>query len=95
MVAPASVYLRSRREYTGGIQAWDYPKDQGPKLLTVNGAVRWDSCRLAMIGAALGERYASLGEAEEKVSAIRYLRIVLGLYCELGQRAYEIWDLES
>jgi len=94
METPASVYVRSRREYTGSIQLWDYPKEQRTKLVTVNGAVRWDSERLVMISTALSGRYVSFEEAGDGVWAIRYRHVSLGYYCELDQRVYEIEDLE-
>lgn len=94
MKTPGSIYERSERVYTGSIQAWDYPKEQRPKLVTVNGAVRWDSSHLIMISTALSGRYVGFEEVGDGIWRIMYRHVALGYYCEFDGHMYEIEDLE-
>lgn len=94
METPASMYVKSQREYTGNIQEWVYSKEQRPKLVTVNGAVRWSSERLIMISTALSGRFVAFEEAGDGIWRILYRHVALGFYCELDGKVYEIEDLE-
>lgn len=94
MKTPAEEYVKSARDYHGVITAWDYSKDQRPKLVTVNGAVRWDTHHLVMISTALSGRYVGFEEAGDGIWRIWYRHVTLGYYSELAGRVFEIEDLE-
>jgi transposase InsO family protein len=94
MKTPAEEYIKSNREYHGVIRAWDYDKDQRVKLVTVNGAVRWNADRLVMISTALSGRYVGFEEVGDGVWRIWYRHVALGYYSELAGRVFEIEDLE-
>lgn len=94
MKTPAEEYVKSVRNYHGVITAWDYSKEQRPKLVTVNGAVRWDTNHLVMISTALSGRYVGFEEAGDGIWRIWYRHVALGYYSELAGRVFEIEDLE-
>lgn len=94
MKTPANVYRRSNREYNGTIQAWDYSKEQRPKLVTVNGAVRWNVDHLIMISTALSGRYVAFEEVADGIWRIMYRHVALGYFSELAGKVFEIEDLE-
>ena len=94
MKTPADEYIKSARDYLGVITAWDYSKEQRPKLVTVNGAVRWDTNHLVMISTALSGRYVGFEEAGDGIWRIWYRHVALGYYSELAGRVFEIEDLE-
>lgn len=94
MKTPAEVYKRSEREYNGVIRPWDYTKEQKAKLVTVNGAVRWDVDHLVMISTALSGRYVGFEEVGDGIWRIMYRHVALGYYSELADKVYEIEDLD-
>lgn len=94
MKTPAEEYVKSAREYQGVITPWDYSKEQRTKLVTVNGAVRWDTNHLVMISTALSGRYVGFEEAGDGIWRIWYRHVALGYYSELAGRVFEIEDLE-
>lgn len=94
MKTPAEEYVKSAREYRGVITPWDYSKEQRPKLVTVNGAVRWNTNNLVMISTALSGRYVGFEEAGDGIWRIWYRHVALGYYSELAGRVFEIEDLE-
>ena len=94
MKTPAEEYVKSARNYHGVITAWDYSKEQRTKLVTVNGAVRWDTNHLVMISTALSGRYVGFEEAGDGIWRIWYRHVTLGYYSELAGRVFEIEDLE-
>jgi transposase InsO family protein len=94
MQTPASVYERSSREYTGSILPWNYAANQLPKLVTVNGAVRWNSEHLVMISTALSGRYVGFEEIGDGLWRIMYRHVALGYYSEQAGKVFEIEDLD-
>jgi len=94
MKTPTEVYRKSERVYTGTIKAWDYNKEQHPKLVTVNGAVRWNNERLLMISTALSGRYVGFEEVADGIWRIMYRHVALGYYSELADKVFEIEDLD-
>lgn len=89
MKTPSEMYRRSDRTYTGRIESWDYPEEVRTKLVTVNGAVRWDSEGFVMISTALSGRYVGFKEEENGVWSIWYRHVHLGYYSDRTRRVYE------
>lgn len=89
MKTPADVYKRSARVYTRNVREWDYDKALQTKLVTVNGAVRWNSERFVMITTALAGRYVGFKDEGNGVWSIWYRHVLLGYFSERTNTVYE------
>jgi hypothetical protein len=80
------------REYPRFIRDWDYPKEVTPRLVTVNGAIRFNSEHLVMVSTALSGRYIGLEEVEDGIYLFWYRHVQLGYYSKVTNTVYEIED---
>ena len=92
MKTPDEVHRKSPRVYNRKIQEWDYDKQLALRLVTVNGAIRWDKKHFVMISTALAGRYVGVEEVDDGVWAIWYRHVQLGLYSERTGKVYEVED---
>jgi len=92
MSTPSEVHVLSPREYPKVIRDWDYPKEAKTKLVTVNGAIRFDSDHLVMVSTTLSGRYIGLEEVEDGIWILSYRHVRLGCYSEQTNEVYEIED---
>lgn len=92
MRTPSEVHERGVREYPRFIRDWDYPKEVTPRLVTVNGAIRFNSEHLVMVSTALSGRYIGLEEVEDGIYLFWYRHVQLGYYSEVTNMVYEIED---
>ena len=60
MKTPEEVHTWSSREYPRVIHDWDNEHGMDPKMVTVNGAMRWKDKGFVMISSALGGKYVGL-----------------------------------
>lgn len=92
MKTPEEVHIRSIREYPNKIPEWYYPKESRTKIVTVNGAIRFDSERLVMVSTALSGRYIGLEEIEQGIWLMYYRHVQLGYFSERTNEVYEVED---
>ena len=64
MKTPAEVHKSSERVYTRKVQEWSYEKSLQTRLVTVNGAIRWNVERFVMVSTALSGRYVGVEEVD-------------------------------
>jgi len=89
MKTPCEVHKKSDRVYTRRIREWDYDKALQTKLVTVNGAVRWNSEYFVMISTALSGRYVGFRDEGNGVWGIWYRHVLLGYFSERTKLVYE------
>lgn len=92
MQTPISVHKPSKREYPRRVQDWSYPTEYKQKLVTVNGALRWNKDGLIMVSTALGGRYVGLEPVEDAVWIVYYRHVPLGILDERMKRVYELGE---
>ena len=64
MKTPSEVHKFSERVYNRKVQDWCYDKDLQIKLVTVDGAIRWNAERFVMVSTALSDRYVGVEEID-------------------------------
>ncbi len=89
MKTPADVHRKSDRVYTRIVREWDYDNVLITKMVTVNGAVRWNSERFVMISTALAGRYVGFKDEGNGVWGIWYRHVLLGYFSERTTMVYE------
>jgi len=94
MKTPAEVHTWSNREFPRRIRDWDYEKDIMPKMVTVNGAIRWKNKGFAMISTALGGKYVGLSAVDDGLWLVYYRHVALGYFCERTMKVYELNDFD-
>lgn len=94
MLTPSEIHVRSLKEFPRRIENWDYPKTMRQKLVTVNGALRWNKDGLIMISTALTGRYVGLECMDDGVWLVHYRNFPLGVLSERTKRVYELEDYE-
>lgn len=94
MKTPAEVHKSSERVYTRKVQEWSYEKSLQTRLVTVNGAIRWNVERFVMVSTALSGRYVGVEEVDNGVWALWYRHVQLGYYSERENKVYEVEDWE-
>ena len=62
------------------------------KLVTVNGALRWNKDGLIMVSTALAGRYVGLEPVEDAVWIVYYRQVALGILHERMKRVYELGE---
>jgi len=92
MQTPSAVHKRSKREYPRRVQEWSYPSEMKQKLVTVNGALRWNKDGLIMVSTALAGRYVGLEPVEDAVWIVYYRQVALGILHERMKRVYELGE---
>ena len=92
MKTPSDVHIRSEREYPGIIRDWDYKTTYQPKMVTVNGAMRWKDKGFVMISTALSGKYIGLDELDDGVWGVYYRQVALGYFSERTMKVYEVED---
>jgi transposase InsO family protein len=94
MKTPAEVHTWSSREYPRRIRDWDYEKDITPKMVTVNGAIRWKDKGFAMISTALGGKYVGLSAVDDGLWLVYYRHVALGYFCERTMKVHDLNDFD-
>jgi len=89
MKTPCEVHKKSDRVYTRRIREWDYDNVLQTKLVTVNGAVRWNSEYFVMVSTALSGRYIGFKDEGNGVWGIWYRHVLLGYFSERTKMVYE------
>lgn len=92
MKTPAAVHKRSKREYPRRVQEWSYPSEMRQKLVTVNGALRWNKEGFIMVSTALAGRYVGLDPVDDGVWVVYYRQVALGVLNERVKRVYELGE---
>lgn len=92
MKTPKEIHKTSKREYPRRVQDWCYPSEMKQKLVTVNGALRWNKEGLIMVSTALAGRYVGLQAIEDGVWIVYYRHVPLGVLSERTKRVYEIGE---
>jgi integrase len=67
MKTPEAVHTWSSREYPRMVRDWDYEHGMDPKMVTVNGAIRWKDEGFVMVSSALGGKYVGLQPVQDGV----------------------------
>jgi transposase InsO family protein len=94
MNTPMEVHRISKRVYARKLEDWTYAASLKLKLVTVNGALRWDSDGLIMVSTALAGRYVGLEEVDSGVWIVYYRHVALGVLLERTKRVYEMEDYQ-
>jgi hypothetical protein len=94
MNTPMEVHRISKRVYARKLEDWTYAASLKLKLVTVNGALRWDSEGLIMVSTALAGRYVGLEEVDSGVWIVYYRHVALGVLSERTKRVYEMEDYQ-
>ncbi len=90
--ASGSTYWSSR-EYPRRIRDWDYEKDITPKMVTVNGAIRWKDKGFAMIRQRWGGKYVGLIPLRWTLACV-LPTCCIGYFCEQTMKVYELNDFD-
>jgi len=94
MKTPNEVHKESKREYPRRVEEWVCPAEMKMKLVTVNGALRWNSDGLIMVSTALSGKYVGLEEVGNGVWIVYYRHVALGVLSEKTKRVYELEDYQ-
>jgi len=94
MKTPNEVHKESKREYPRRVEEWVYPAEMKMKLVTVNGALRWNSDGLVMVSTTLSGKYVGQEEVENGVWIVYYRHVALGVLSEKTKRVYELEDYQ-
>jgi hypothetical protein len=65
-----------------------------PKMVTVNGAMRWKDKGFVMISSALGGKYVGLQPSRMDCGLVYYRHVPLGYFCERTLKVYELNDFD-
>jgi len=86
---PASVHVRSEREYNEKMISWDYPKLFNVRRVYKNGAIRWGSEHWIMVSTALIYKDNGLEELGNGIWGLFFRCKLLGY---LDEKTYRIQD---
>jgi len=86
---PASVHVRSEREYKEKVTSWDYPKTFNVRRVYKNGAIRWGSEHWIMVSTALIDKDIGLEELGNGIWRVFFRCKLLGY---LDEKTYRIQD---
>jgi len=86
---PASVHVRSEREYNEKVISWDYPKTYNVRRVYKNGAIRWGSEHWIMVSTALIDKSVGLEELGNGIWRVFFRCKLLGY---LDEKIYRIQD---
>lgn len=75
---PASVHVRSNREYSSKIITWDYPANLQVRRVFKNGAIRWGSDNWVMVSTALIDKHIGLEELGNGIWRVSFRSKLLG-----------------
>lgn len=92
MRTPSEVHEVSKRSYSGRIEEWAYATTLKLKMVTANGALRWNSDGFIMVSTALSGKYVGLEEIDTGVWIVYYRHVALGVLSERARRVYELED---
>lgn len=92
MKTPNEVHRKSEREYHHRVMEWTYPTDFKTKLVTVNGALRWEREGLIMVTTALSHKYVGLEPVDDGVWLVYYRHVPLGVFSQRTKRVYGLED---
>lgn len=90
MKTPSDIHKRSNREYPMIIRDWDYPSGITPKMVNVNGAIRWFQGKQVMISTALASKYVGFQEIAGGLWKLYYRHVELGYFEEKSGKVYDI-----
>lgn len=86
---PASVHVRSEREYNEKVISWDNPKTLNVRRVYKNGAMRWGSEHWIMVSTALIDKDIGLEELDNGIWRVFFRCKLLGYPDE---KIYRIQD---
>ena len=87
---PASVHIRSEREYSSKVVPWDYPNTYLVRRVFNNGAIRWGSYNWIMVSTALLGKDIGLEELANGIWRVYFRRKLLGYLDEHTLRIQDI-----
>lgn len=89
---PASVHVRSNKEYSSKIISWDYPSNLQVLRVFKNGAIRWGSDNWVMVSTALIDKYIGLEELGNGIWRVFFRSKLLGY---LDEKTLRIQDVKG
>lgn len=89
---PASVHVRSNKEYSSKIISWDYPSNIQVRRVFKNGAIRWGSDDWVMVSTALIDKYIGLEELGNGIWRVFFRSKLLGY---LDEKTLRIQDVKG
>jgi transposase InsO family protein len=89
---PASVHIRSLREYSDKVTPWDYPKEFFVRRVFKNGAIRWGTDHWIMVATPLIGRDIGLEELGNGIWRVYFRNKLLGY---LDERTFRIQDIKG
>jgi len=87
---PASVHVRSDREYSSKIIPWDYPTNLQVRRVFKNGAIRWGSEKWVMVSTALIDKHIGLEELGNGIWRVFFRSKLLGYLDEKNLRIQDV-----
>jgi transposase InsO family protein len=91
MRTPAEVHERSPRDYHGIISDWAYDRDLKVKMVTNNGAMKWND-HFVMVSSAFTGKYIGFEAIDNGFWRVFYRHVELGIFCERTRRVYDLND---
>jgi len=88
-LTPASVHVRSNREYSPEVMPWDYPREYSVSRVYKNGAIRWGSDHWIMVATPLIGRDIGLLELGNGIWRVFFRSKLLGY---LDEKCLRIQD---
>ena len=89
---PASVHVRSQKEYSSKITPWDYPREYQVQRVCKSGAICWDSDTWVMVAAPLIGKDIGLFELGNAIWRVFFRGKLLGY---LDERIMRINDVQG
>lgn len=89
---PASVHVRSPREYSPKVVPWDYSRDFQVRRVYANGCIRWGSYNWIMVSTALIQKDIGLEKLGNGIWRVYFRNKLLGY---LEEKKFRIQDVNS
>lgn len=89
---PASVHVKSDRQFKERVEEWDYPSDNTVRKVYKNGAIRWGSDYWVTVATPLIGKYIGLHELGNGIWRVYFRDKLLG---HLDERSLRINDLND
>jgi transposase InsO family protein len=90
MARPAAAHRKSARNYCGRIEGWDYDHEHDVRMVSANGAIRWNTDGWIMISTALCGKFVGLKQVGDGIWELYYRHVLLGYFNEFTGRTYEV-----
>jgi len=88
---PASVHIRSPKEYSAKVIPWDYPNTFLVRRVYANGCIRWGSYKWILVSTALIQKDIGLEELGNGIWRVYFRNKLLGY---LDEKNFRILDLK-